>query len=100
MIITNKLRLCFLLTLAVFASGTVIAEEALAGSWFNEDWRYRQKITINPDPAGNDLVPSQQNHFPVLIKITDQNNSIFGNALSNGDDILFTASDGTTKLDP
>jgi hypothetical protein len=36
--------------------------------------------------------------FPVLIKITDQNNPVFDNAQADGNDIFFTLSDGVTKL--
>ncbi|HDO25293.1 MAG TPA: DUF2341 domain-containing protein, partial [Nitrospirae bacterium] len=45
------------------------------------------------------MAPSDQSDFPVLIKITNQNDPVFANAQSNGDDILFTSSDGTTRLD-
>src|SRR3990170_4488606 len=50
---------------------------SLAGTadaaWYNPSWPYRQKIT---DPA----------------------NSVFANAQGSGNDILFTAADGSTKL--
>lgn len=46
-----------------------------------------------PGKQGNDLID-----FPVLVQITDPDNAIFSHAQEDGDDILFTASDGTTKL--
>ncbi|GBE04729.1 MAG TPA: DUF2341 domain-containing protein [Nitrospirae bacterium] len=62
--------------------------------WYDGSWLYRQQITIS-----SSMAPSDQSDFPVLIKITNQNNPVFANAQSNGDDILFTSSDGTTRLD-
>ena len=43
-------------------------------------------------------VEAAQTSFPVLIKITDSTNPVFSHAQSNGQDILFTASDEATKL--
>ncbi|GBE06373.1 MAG TPA: DUF2341 domain-containing protein [Nitrospirae bacterium] len=62
--------------------------------WYDGSWLYRQQITIS-----SSMAPSDQSDFPVLIKITNQNDPVFANAQSNGDDILFTSSDGTTRLD-
>jgi len=59
------------------------------------EWPHRQKIVINPDGT---LVPSRQNDFPVLVKITDPANPIFGTARPDGDDILFTLGDKITKI--
>jgi len=36
--------------------------------------------------------------FPLMVKITDGANDVFANAQADGDDILFTAADGSTKL--
>lgn len=57
-------------------------------------WNYRQKITINHLKVPN----ADQANFPVLIKITDQNNTVFTKAKADGSDIIFVASDETTKL--
>ncbi len=75
--------------LFLFNIGSVAAE-----AWYDTNWLYRQKITILPS-----LADSDQTNFPYMVKITDSANSVFANALTNGDDILFTQSDGTTKLD-
>ena len=56
-------------------------------------WGYRQKITISPTVSDADLTD-----FPYMVKIDDAANPLFANALANGDDIVFTASDGKTKL--
>lgn len=59
--------------------------------WFNEDWEFRKAITIDPLK-----VPSDQSDFPVLISVTDTD--IAAAAQTDGDDILFTSSDGVTQL--
>lgn len=64
-------------------------------NWRDSNWLYRQKITISSAMTPD----TNQTNFPLLVKITDQNNPVFDNALSNGDDILFTSSDGITGLD-
>ena len=69
------------------------ASPVFADGWYDSQWQYRQRVVIS-----RTMAPSDQANFPVLIKITDQNNPIFGKAQANGNDILFTSSDGTTKL--
>ena len=59
--------------------------------WYDTEWLYRKKITIDHTD-----VPSDQSDFPVLISIADVDLS--ADAQTDGDDILFTASDGMTKL--
>jgi hypothetical protein len=63
-------------------------------AWYAPDWDYRQQITIDHTKVAN----TDQTDFPVLIKITDEDNPIFDNAQADGNDILFTGSDETTKL--
>ncbi|MCX6764529.1 MAG: DUF2341 domain-containing protein [Candidatus Nealsonbacteria bacterium] len=55
-----------------------------------DSWFYRKKITI-PKVAINDLTD-----FPVLVSTTSADLS--SKAQYDGDDILFTSSDGTTKI--
>jgi hypothetical protein len=60
--------------------------------WYDADWAYRKKITID-----SGLVTANILNFPVLISLTSD--SDLGNdAQDDGDDILFTSSNGTTKL--
>ena len=61
--------------------------------WYNANWQYRKKITID-----NTRVSGTGSHsnFPVLIDISDADLS--SEAQADGDDILFTSSDGTTKI--
>lgn len=64
-----------------------------SGPWYNAAWSYRKKITLEEEQ-----IPGSTNlsNFPVLISIADSN--LQSNAQADGDDILFTGSDKTTKL--
>ena len=60
--------------------------------WHDDGWGYRKKITIESSEVDADLTD-----YPALITwATDSNLSAA--ALSSGDDIMFTADDGATKL--
>ncbi len=55
---------------------------------------YRQEIIVLPSMTSADLT-----EYPLLVKITDQQNQLFANANSaTGADIVFTKADGTTPL--
>ena len=56
-------------------------------------WNYRKQVTFTSDVA---KIPSTQSNFPALISITDTD--LAADAQDDGDDILFTSSDQTTKL--
>jgi uncharacterized repeat protein (TIGR01451 family) len=68
-----------------------------APNWFNDSWVYRMKITVNH----ND-VPSDLTNFPVVINEINVNWKDTANsghvAQTDGGDIVFTDSDGTTQL--
>ena len=70
---------------------------SLAGTaqaaWYNASWAYRTQLTLN-----GGLVPAAQTNFPVLVAWT-ADASLAAAAQASGNDILFTAADGTTKLD-
>jgi hypothetical protein len=55
------------------------------------DWSNRKTITIDADNVAGNLT-----NFPVFIDITDSD--LASDAQSSGNDIYFTSSDGTTKL--
>src|SRR5688572_16984959 len=78
--------LCLLLTSVFPVLGT-------AQSWYNASWLKRKAITIDYTKVGT----GPHTNFPVLINITDAN--LQTAAQADFDDILFTSSDGTTKLD-
>jgi len=74
------------------AHALILAIDLRSTNPFENGWDLRKKISIE-----SSQVPSDLTDFPVLIKITDLDLSEA--ALKNGDDILFTESDGETKLD-
>jgi hypothetical protein len=68
--------------------------------WYNSSWLYRKKITIDKNKvAGTAMLVN----FPVEINLIDPDlrNADHGGRVrkSNGGDILFTASNGITRLD-
>ncbi|HYL78443.1 MAG TPA: DUF2341 domain-containing protein, partial [Bryobacteraceae bacterium] len=68
-------------------------------AWYNTSWSNRKPITVDPTKV---LGGSNLANFPMLFSVTDVNLKTVANGGSvgqaNGNDILFTASDGTTKL--
>ncbi|HSG81955.1 MAG TPA: DUF2341 domain-containing protein, partial [Gemmatimonadota bacterium] len=66
--------------------------DALGQGWYDSNWSYRKKITID-----NTMVAGNLTNFPVLLDFTDTD--LRDKARNDGFDILFTADDGTTKLD-
>ncbi len=70
-------------------------------SWYNTGWGYRKAITIDHNKVASSTSETYAN-FPVLISMTDADLKYTGSsgyvASSTGADILFTSSDGTTKL--
>ena len=66
---------------------------AIASSWYNASWAYRKKITVDHTKVGADLMD-----FPVLVSLASDAD-LANDAQDDGGDILFTKSDGTTKLD-
>jgi MSHA biogenesis protein MshQ len=89
----NK-KLVGLITLVGLVLGFV--GTAWAG-WYNSDWGYRKKITIDYTKVGTTLT-----NFAVLVSVTDADLKDTANGghvgQSDGGDILFTNSSGT-KLD-
>jgi uncharacterized delta-60 repeat protein len=73
--------------------------------WYNCDWNYRQVITIESEITGKnptDVPVTELVDFPVLIKMTAQDSTVFGDAQPDGGDIIFTTLSGTgdeIKLD-
>ncbi len=86
-----------LLVIVCAATLVLPGKSAFSQNWYNSSWLYRQGITIDSDNVDFSLSGSLS-QFPVLISLTDGSNSLFGNAQPDGDDILFTASDGHTKI--
>ncbi|HVO83685.1 MAG TPA: DUF2341 domain-containing protein, partial [Syntrophobacteria bacterium] len=78
--------LAALVSLLAFAS-------PVHAAWYNANWTYRKKLTIDYTKVGATL-----SSFPVLVSLTSDSD-LAAHARSDGYDILFTSSDGTTKLD-
>lgn len=78
---------------------TVVFEEArqwqIAADavWYNSSWSYRKAITIDHTKVPN----TDQSSFPVLISLASDSD-LKARARTDGFDILFTSSDGSTKL--
>jgi len=62
-------------------------------AWYNSSWQYRKALTIDYTRVGATL-----SYFPVLVSLASDTD-LAADAQDDGDDILFTSSDGTTKLD-
>ena len=65
---------------------------APAPGWYDCGWSNRQSITID-----STKVVGTQSNFPVLISLASDSD-LSAKAQASGNDILFTLSDGTTKL--
>ena len=82
----KKFTILILLFLACTAT-------VFATGWYSPSWVYRKIITIDHTKVPN----TDQTNFPVLINLTSDTD-LHNHALSSGNDILFTSSDGTTKI--
>src|SRR3989338_3086778 len=99
-----KRSVIFLLVMAWIFSGwpqirfsppfleTLNPANAAVSDWYSDNWTYRKKLTIDNTKVDADLTD-----FPVLVSRTDTD--LRDDAQDDGDDILFTSSDGITKLD-
>ena len=69
------------------------------GGWYDSLWGYRNSLTIDYTKVQS----ADQTNFPVMINTTNANWKVVASGghvgKSDGTDILFTSSDGTTKLD-
>ncbi len=85
LILVSTMVFLFLSCIAIFPLGASAAE------WFDSGWQYRKEITVKSSQVPGDLT-----NFPMLISITDSD--ISAKSQADGDDILFTTSDGTTQI--
>jgi hypothetical protein len=63
-------------------------------AWYNTSWTYRKAITINSSQVSGSL---NLVNFPVLVSLPSDAN-LASSAQSSGNDIVFTAADGQTRL--
>ncbi len=87
-----KRLLCVTLVISLFCFSLPPFVAAAPDNWYNAAWSYRIPLTIDHTKVAGASLDS----FPVLVSITLLNP---GNPQADGDDFVFTASDGTTKLD-
>lgn len=62
-------------------------------AWYNSNWLYRQKITIDHTKVGASLTD-----FPVYLNLADLGNVFWAGVLSGGGDIRITTGDGSTEV--
>lgn len=68
----------------------------LAQAWWNEDWAYRKKITLNTSASGADTHDALSD-FPVLVRL-HTGNFAFLDARDDGGDLRLVAADDKTPL--
>jgi biopolymer transport protein ExbB len=81
--------LCLLVLAAMFAPLD-------AKAWWNGDWSYRKKITLNAGPQGGGLTEDLA-RAPILIRLHDGNFQ-FADAKDDGSDLRFVAADDATPM--
>jgi len=69
---------------------------AFAHAWWNEDWAYRKKITLNTSTTGADTKEAVTD-VPLLVRLHTGNFS-FLDAKEDGGDVRFVAADDKTPL--
>jgi biopolymer transport protein ExbB len=78
-------------------AGALVPALALAGSWWNNDWKYRKEITFDLSPAAADIAGSAQD-VPVLARLSLSNFSYFNDTKPDGSDFRVVAGDDKTPL--
>ena len=79
----------------------ILAHSTLVSASDYSSWSSYREITINPATAGG--ITAAETHYPLLLRLTTPGGSgagsfNFSQAMANGNDIRFTASDGVTDL--
>jgi len=62
-------------------------------TWYNTNWKYRKKITIDNTKVGADLID-----YPVYLDLSELGTDFFDNVKSDGGDIRITTSDEETEV--
>jgi biopolymer transport protein ExbB len=68
-----------------------------AGSWWNNDWKYRKEIDLDLSPTGADIVGTPV-EVPVLIRLSLANFSYFNDTKPDASDFRVVAGDDKTPL--
>jgi hypothetical protein len=92
------LRLLVVLLIIVSAGVLVYfnqnKDKEVEAAWYGTNWQYRKALVIDSDKVSGS---TDLTNFPVLVSRIDVD--LKDNAQADADDILFTSSDGETKLD-
>ena len=75
----------------------VLPAVAMAGSWWNGDWKFRKEISFDLSPTGADVAGSAT-EVPVLVRLSIGNFSYFGDTKADGGDFRVLADDDKTPL--
>ena len=77
-------------TIAGEVSQVTAPLQASPSGWYDMAWGSRQPIVFQ----GSKVPNTNQTDFPALVKITDVSNDIWAKAQADGDDVLFTDTNG------
>jgi biopolymer transport protein ExbB len=70
---------------------------AIAGSWWNGDWKFRKEVSFDLSPTGADITGTVQ-QVPVLVRLSLANFNYFSDAKPDGSDFRVVAGDDKTPL--
>jgi hypothetical protein len=98
-IIKKILYLTIFAAIILFVGGDLLRTKSADAAWYSGTWGYRKQISINKNKVAGG---SNLSNFTMLFSVTDPDLKSTGNGgrvgKTDGTDILFTSSDGTTKL--
>ena len=76
------------------------APKTANAAWYNASWQYRKSVTLLASGVTGDKIATTTTvgsaNFPTLVDLTDSN--LASSGLDDCSDVLFTQSNGTTKL--
>ncbi len=82
------------LVVAALALWPVLAS---AGSWWNDDWKFRKEVSFDLSPTGAAIDATLQD-VPVLVRLSLANFNFFGDAKPDGSDFRVLGGDDKTPL--
>lgn len=77
-----------------FVASLSVLPSAVAETWWNNEWRYRLRVTLDTTGEGADIRENLE-EVPILIRLHTGNFN-FGNAKEDGSDLRFVSSDDKT----
>ncbi len=74
-------------------AATATVSAASVGTWFDQgDWSFRRPLTVDASKVAGPLTD-----YPLLVQLSDP--QLGSGAQADGDDLVFVAADGVTRLD-